>query len=479
MSWKTVAERSKSPATFVKTKISIANQLTAYFLLSAFLILFICMMMLYWGISQSLRTHSISYMSDEASIVVSVLNSGDMEGLSKKIVSSGQKEYAKLYVRLLDANNDPVIETPSMGHLIPVKAFHPPVPYNVPAKHDYEKMQIGAKDYIFETFLLDTVSGPRTVQMALDVTTLEHVLHDYVIKIVATLILGVVLSGMAGRYITSRGLRPIQAIADKTRQITASKLGERFSSERWPVELSSLAAALDTMMDRLQDSFERMRSYAANLAHELRTPIGILRGEAEVAIGRKRSCEEYEKVIESSLEEYQRLTRIIESLLFLAMADSREVELHFDSFNVNEEVHNLHDYYAEYAQSMAFMVLCDPDLTLWADPTLFRRAISNLIVNAIKYSPEGKLITVAAEKNAETLDVSVADEGRGIDSEHLERLYDRFYRVANGKTVNVKGSGLGLSIVRSIMILHGGSVSIDSAVGKGTKVTLSFPVSRR
>jgi two-component system heavy metal sensor histidine kinase CusS len=459
------------------SKLSIANQLTAYFLLSTFIILFICMMMLYWGLSQSLKSHSIAYMRDEIAFIVSLVDSDDYNGLSRKIISSGEKEYAKLYVRLLDVNKVPVIETPSMGHLIPVKAFHSPVPYNLPALHDFDKLKLGEKVYLSEAFAVNVKGGGfRNIQIALDISNLEHVLRDYVIRIFATLLLGGSLAGLAGRYLISRGLRPLTAIADKTRQITASKLGERFSSETWPQELSTLANSMDVMLDRLQDSFERMRSYAANLAHEIRTPIGILRGEAEITLNRKRSCEEYERVIESSLEEYQRLTRIVESLLFLAMADSREVELKFEQIRVTDEIHNLQDYYADYAQGKAFIVLCAPDVFVWADATLLRRAISNLISNSIKYGSEGGIITLEAANRQQFVEISVSDQGCGIDREHLDRLFDRFYRISGGGTSNVKGSGLGLSIVRSIMILHGGTVSISSELGKGTTVTLSFPV---
>jgi two-component system heavy metal sensor histidine kinase CusS len=436
------------------------------------------MVMLYWGISQSLRNHSIAYMRDEIAVIASLVKTDDYSALSRKIISSDKKEYAKLYVRVLDVDNRPILETPSMGHLIPVKAFHSAVPYNSPIQQDFEKLRISGNDYILETFYLNGQQGKKSVQIALDISKLEHVLDDYALKIFATLMGGVVLAGLAGRYITSLGLRPLQAIAEKTRQITASKLGERFASEPWPLELTSLVISLDTMMDRLQESFDRMRSYAANLAHEIRTPIGILRGESEVALSRRRSCEEYEKVLESSLEEFERLTRIVESLLFLAMADSREVELKLEAVRVNEEIHNMQDYYADYAQGVAFIVMCDPGLLVWADPTLLRRALSNLIINAIKYSPEDKLLTISAERNFDKVEISVSDKGKGIEREHLDRLFDRFYRVSSGGTANVKGSGLGLSIVRSIMILHGGTVSIDSEIGVGTTVKLSFPADK-
>ncbi|GAM08807.1 sensor protein IrlS [Geobacter sp. OR-1] len=479
MSWKIVADPENNPSAG-KSKFSIANQLIAHFLLSAFIILIICMSMLYWGLTQSLRGHTIAYMRDEIALIVLLLNTGDFEGLSRKIVSSGEKEYAKLYVRLLDGNNVPVIETPSMGHLIPATAFHPPVAYDLPKLHDYETIKVKGKTFIVETFAVNLKNGEtRHVQFALDISNLEHIRRDYALKILAALMLGVSLAGLTGRYITVRGLRPLAAIADKTRQITANKLGERFSAQLWPLELSTLANSLDLMLDRLQESFERMRSYAANLAHEIRTPLGILRGEAEIALSRKRSSEEYERVIESSLEEYQRLTKIVESLLFLAMADSREVELKFEEIRVKDEIHNLQDYYSEYAQGKAFMVLCDPGLIVWADATLLRRAISNLISNAIKYAPSGAVITLEATNRGQSVDISVLDQGYGIEKEHLGRLFDRFYRVLGGGTANIKGSGLGLSIVRSIMILHGGTVSIESEVGQGTKVTLSFPVPLR
>jgi two-component system heavy metal sensor histidine kinase CusS len=199
-------------------------------------------------------------------------------------------------------------------------------------------------------------------------------------------------------------------------------------------------------------------------------------GEVEVALTRRRDIEEYERILESSFEEYQRLNAIVESLLFLAGADSREVKLRLENVSVNDEVENLHDYYEDYAKGRSFLIMCDPGTTVWADAALLRRALSNLIMNALKYSPDGGLITIQAVRGEDLVSISVSDQGVGIDKEHLARLYDRFYRVPETKLLHKKGAGLGLSIVKSIMELHGGSVAISSEHGVGTKVTLLFPV---
>lgn len=368
-----------------------------------------------------------------------------------------------------------MIETPAMSQLIPVPLFPNPVSLDSPDVYDFHRIKSGGTTYLTESLWLHVLGEPKVVQIGLDVTNIESILPGYLYKLAMVLLMGLLVSALAGRYIMRKGLQPIYQIAEKSRHITAGNLGERFVSKRWPVELSDLAGALDGMLDRLESAFERLRNYSANLAHEIRTPIGILMGEAEIALSRQRNIEEYERILESSLDEFKRLSRTIDSLLFLAWADSREVKLKMEAVQVSDEIHNLHDYYADFAQGRAFMILCDPDATVWADATLLRRALSNLIINAIRYSPEGGIITIRVEKTGENVVISVADNGIGITPDNLEHIFERFYRVPSSTTLHAKGSGLGLSIVKSIMELHGGTVSIESKLTIGTTVTLTFP----
>ncbi len=461
--------------TNIKPTISITNELITHYVLSVFVILSCVLGLMYWAMLSGVRAQSVKFMKGEIHTVQALLNEKSAEALQRGISVTHENEYAKMYVRIIEKNGTELIETPAMATLLPSSLFKSPVPIESAITHTPHRVKVNGAVFLIDSLWLHVVGEPKVLQIGLDVTNIEKINDTLLAKLLFILLLGILVSGLAGRYIMRKGLRPILQIAAKSREITAGNLGERFISENWPVEMHDLTLALDGMLDRLQDSFERLSHFSANLAHELRTPIGNLMGEAEITLARVRTIDEYERILESSLEEYKRLSKIIDSLLFLGWADSRELKLKLEAVKVNEEIHNLHDYYADYAQGRAFMILCDANVTVWSDAVLFRRALSNIIMNAIRYSPEGKFITIRVEKCIDHVEISVSDQGVGISQEHLTHLFDRFYRVPSSSSLYTKGSGLGLSIVKSIMELHGGSVSIVSEPGIGTEIILSFP----
>jgi len=227
------------------------------------------------------------------------------------------------------------------------------------------------------------------------------------------------------------------------------------------------------MLDRLEDAFERLSQFSADLAHELRTPINNLMGEAQVALSRERTTAEYTRVLQSALEEHAHLARMIDSMLFLAQADQACAALASISLEARAELQAVCDFYQALAEEQGVELACEGQTRIAADPLLLRRALSNLLSNALKYTPRGGRVTLrAAEGPGTTRTLSVIDSGVGIASEHLAKLGDRFYRVDPSRTASPSGVGLGLAIVRSIMTLHGGSLLIDSTVGQGTTASL-------
>jgi two-component system heavy metal sensor histidine kinase CusS len=199
-------------------------------------------------------------------------------------------------------------------------------------------------------------------------------------------------------------------------------------------------------------------------------------GEAEVALSKNRSAEEYRQVIESGLEEYARLSRMIDGLLFLARAESADTQINRSSFDVHEELEAVREFYDTLAREKGIEVTCQGNSLINADPTLFRHAISNLLSNALQYTPQGGVVCLLVKKaDNHSIEVSVSDTGIGISQEHLPKVFDRFYRADPARSQYPQGTGLGLSIVKSIMELHGGSVHITTTPSKGTTITLRFP----
>ncbi len=325
---------------------------------------------------------------------------------------------------------------------------------------------------------------------------------------------GLISSAALGHAIARRGIQPIRRVTRTVQNIGSSTLHERIDATGFPAELVGLATTLNGMLDRLEDAFARLTRFSGDIAHELRTPINILRGEAEVALTKSRSDAQYREVLGSSLEECARLSRLIDRLLFLARAESPASQVVKEPVDIGAELGTLCDFYeiaageagisltlfgsagvirsfgaqpsppaltdaepAEEPPETAGPVRIGPVAEL--DRTLFQRAVGNLIENALSHTPHGGAIDVRArivtDCGRPELRVDVSDTGRGIPAADLPYVFDRFHRVDASRSKVTGGAGLGLAIVRTIATLHGGSASIVSELGRGTTVTLRFP----
>jgi two-component system heavy metal sensor histidine kinase CusS len=312
--------------------------------------------------------------------------------------------------------------------------------------------------------------------VALDITPEQNILLAYRNNLLLVLIVGSVISAGAGTYVARQGIRPIQEISAAAHRITANALGERVGATAWPRELAGLAAEFDGMLQRLEDSFKRLSQFSADIAHELRTPINNLMGEAEIALRKERTPIEYARVISSSLEEYHRVADLIDSLLFLARAENADLSLEMTWFQAGEELAEILSYHELQASEFGVSLRCSGDAKLFADLTLFRRAVSNVVSNALKHTPPEGSVTIRVEAQTDRVEILVKDTGPGIPTDQLPKLFDRFYRVDASRANSTAGTGLGLAIVKTIMDLHGGSVTIESELQQGTSVRMIFPV---
>jgi two-component system heavy metal sensor histidine kinase CusS len=236
------------------------------------------------------------------------------------------------------------------------------------------------------------------------------------------------------------------------------------------------------MLGRLHNSFARLSDFSSDLAHELRTPINNLMGQTQVALSRIRNAEDYRAVLESNLEEYERLARMIRDMLFLAQADnaqsdSAQLPLHAEQLDLRTELDKIAEFYQMAADERGVKITSSGSGSITADRILVQRAIGNLISNALQHSPKNSEVHTCVSSTDDALELQVSNHGAGIPSEHLERIFDRFYRINNARRKTDTGSGLGLAIVKSIMELHGGHVSVESQAKQLTTFTLHFPKS--
>jgi heavy metal sensor kinase len=313
------------------------------------------------------------------------------------------------------------------------------------------------------------------------VATPEERVEEELGEILLVLVLGlppiVVLAGVGGYLLARRALAPIDHLGAEARRITAERLHERLSIPNERDEIGRLAAVINDTLARLESSFEQLRRFTADASHELRTPLSVIRGIGEMSLRETRSPAEYKDAVGSMLEEVDRLTRLVDSLLQLSRGDAGTVRLSRESVDLGQlarEVVASLGILAEERQQRLRVDAADPVRVL-ADRLVLRDAITNVIDNAIKYSPNGSTIDVRVQRDGDRGTVSVTDEGPGIPAEHRERIFDRFYRIDEGRSRELGGTGLGLAIARWAVETNGGHISVHST-GRGSVFRVVVPL---
>ena len=313
------------------------------------------------------------------------------------------------------------------------------------------------------------------IVLALDVGDAQSLLPRYGQTLLIIMLFSVIAAASLGVLIARRGLRPLRNMAETASEISASHLQKRLSVADVPVELKELAGAFNAMLGRLHSSFARLSDFSSDLAHELRTPINNLMGQTQVVLSRTRNAEEYRAILESNLEEYERLARMIRDMLFLAKADNAQEPLHAEPLDLRIELDKIAEFYQLLADENGLKIITSGSGAISADRILLQRAIGNLIANAVQHSPPNSEVHAMVSATGDAVELRISNHGSGIQPEHLERVFDRFYRVNNERGGIDAGSGLGLAIVKSIMVLHGGHVSVESQPKLLTIFTLHFP----
>jgi two-component system heavy metal sensor histidine kinase CusS len=229
------------------------------------------------------------------------------------------------------------------------------------------------------------------------------------------------------------------------------------------------------MLRRLQLGFDRLWQFTADLAHDLRTPIGNMRGASEVALARTRSISEYQTLLASNIEECDRVSRMIENVLFLARADNPQFALHRTEFDAGEELQRIAEYFEGISADKAVQVQVSGHARAYVERDLFRRAVSNLLANALRYTPSGQAISMTAAQTDRGVSIRVENPGEGIASADLAHVFDRFYRGDKARGNSGTSTGLGLAIVKTIVEIHGGAALVQSELGGVTTFELQFP----
>ncbi len=313
------------------------------------------------------------------------------------------------------------------------------------------------------------------IMLALDASDHFEALTAYGRTLMVSLALGLVTAALLGWWIAHRELRIVTKMAATARSISSSSLGERLALAETPVELHQLVDAFNTMLARLEDSFARLSGFSSDLAHELRTPIHNLMVHSQVALNKARSTDEYRDVLAANVEELERLARLVGDMLFLAKADQAHAVLRKEEFDIRAEFDKVSAFFELIAEERRLRIECEGRAVVRADRKLVERLISNLLSNAIRHGEPDSSIRASIESGESAIRLAVTNRGPGIPATLHGRVFDRFFQADPARSQGDTGAGLGLAISKSIMDLHGGSLSVESAPQGPTTFTACFP----
>ncbi|HEV8604458.1 MAG TPA: heavy metal sensor histidine kinase [Tepidisphaeraceae bacterium] len=469
----------------VRRPWSLALRMGLYYGVSAFLLLLLTTILLYWALKSQLEWSDDARLMSKLREVQPILVEDPLNVAA--LQKSVQLEYEArsmepVWIRVKDVVGHVIIETPEMEKALPVGSFQANWISKGRTKQPYELESAQGQSFRAMSVEISNRSGTRNfiVHIACDHLSESAVLGHFRDRMRNVLGAAIFICGMVGYLLARRGLRPLAEMGATVGQIKASTLNVRLDLAGMPAELTLLAMSFNDMLSRLEDAFSRISRYSADIAHELRTPLHNLRNAAEVALARARKPEEYRDALASCLEECVRLSSLIESLMFIARAESPETMIQRESVNVSQELARIAEFYSASASEggISIAVETQSGITAELDRQLFQRAVGNLIENAIKYSPSGSTITLLGRVADQKVEVDVIDSGPGIPPEHLPRVFDRFYRVDKARAKLTGGLGLGLAIVKTIAQLHQGTAEIQSELGVGTRARLTFPITR-
>lgn len=448
---------------------SIARRLVLRFASASALLLLAALSVLYVIVVRHSIEEDNAVLADKvASVRDDLRERGGPDALREELDNPRNGGRGAYFVRVLDSEGKPVAESPGMS-AFPAGMFAPATERS----RSPRTVRLGGKSYALAAATAEASGKTFALQIVQNRSADDRFRARFGLVTVFVLACGVGASVFVATTVTRRGLRPLADMTRTVERIQPESLAERVGNNAWPLELQPLAAAFDAMLERLEESFARLSQFSGDLAHELRTPIANMLGEAQVALSRERSGDEYRAVIESSIAECERLAAIVDSLLFLARADAAESHLHCENFDARRAMEKIASYYRMVAEEHEIDIVVEGECEFAADPLLIERAAINLLDNAVRHTPDGGRIVVTVSRADERCTLAVRDTGTGISPAHLSRVFDRFYRADESRSS--AGTGLGLALVKSIAEMHGGTAEIESVVGAGTTVHIQFP----
>jgi two-component system heavy metal sensor histidine kinase CusS len=474
---------SKNVKTFFSTTRSITTRLTLFYASATFILLIAIAVFLYLAMIGILYQNNSQFLSDEIDVIKYLLASHDHDqsALNHEVrdvpfVLAGSIHHYS--IRVIDKDNHVVMQTPGMREKMRNAGFFNKISKELGKRSQWWYSANGDKYLLMES-AVKLGTDPNDVwliQAALDVSDQHAAIDLYRKRAMTVLVAGEFFAIFIGYLIARRGLRRLYDLTDTTKKITATSLDQRIATKSWPKELRKLGLAFNQMLDRIEISFSHLTQFSDDLAHELRTPINNLMGQTEIALTSQSLPDEYAQVLESNLEELHRISQIIENILFLARAEHPQLDLKKVQLNVKNEISVVCEFYQAMADDKNIKVSYSGEAVMFANQVMFRRMISNILSNALKYTPANGEVDFLVTETEQQVEIKLHDTGIGIPAEHLPQILNRFYRVDPARSQHTGSVGLGLAIVKSIVSIHEGTMSVTSESGQGTTIVIAFSV---
>jgi len=355
---------------------------------------------------------------------------------------------------------------------------------NAPRPGELRTIYAGRDDYRVLVRPLSVQGHPYTLAVLQSLHPQRELMEDIRDTFLWAIPIGLLLASLGGYFLARKSLAPVAAMAFQARGMGAANLNRRLSIVNKRDELGQLAQTFNELLERLEASFNQQRRFMADASHELRTPVAILRGEAEVTLSQpERSPAEYRQTLSVLREESQRLSHIVEDLFTLARADAGQYPLTLRDAYLGELASEtlVRARSLALAKNITLVPQIEENLPIHADEGLLGRMLLNLLDNAIKYSPPGSTVTLTCRRDADLYSLSVSDNGPGIPTELQPRIFERFFRADKARSRSegeTGGAGLGLSIARWIVEAHHGQLQLTSSDATGSTFTATLPVPR-
>ena len=309
---------------------------------------------------------------------------------------------------------------------------------------------------------------PLRFLIGIDTETFFQTQHQLLVALISLAVIGVLLASALGYWVARIGLKPLIKLSQEAQRLAPPRLSGRLQLSPLPPELNQFVSAFNSTLERVEQAYSRLESFNADVAHELRSPLTNLIGQTQVALTRGRSAEHYFEVLQSNLEELERLRSIINDMLFLASADQGSKATQLTTTSLANEVATTLDYLDFILEDAQVKVEVSGDANVQIEKAHLRRALINLLNNAVQHTAPGQVIHVQIDVQEHQVAIGVANPGEAIASEHLSRLFERFYRVDASRSNSGANHGLGLAIVKAIALMHGGDVFVRSDGGMNT-----------